>query len=63
MKNEIKEGDIVDVFIGNASFYEYKVLYMPCATGDSWHLIHKEHLIYVMNFDYMQIHIKSDLPF
>ena len=39
MKDSIKEGDTVHVDINNAQMTlcsRAKVLYIPCATGDSW---------------------------
>ena len=34
---KIEEGDIVDVYSEHTEGeFDVKVLYMPCATGDSW---------------------------
>lgn len=41
MKDKIREGDIVSVSFHGSQFTlirSGKVLYIPCATGDSWHI-------------------------
>lgn len=40
MKTRIEAGDIVSVNFNNSQYTlcsKAKVLYIPCATGDSWH--------------------------
>ena len=38
MKDKICEGDKVDIYFDHAqiAYFNAEVLYMPCATGDSW---------------------------
>ena len=50
-ENAIKEGDVVDVEFEYAmAIYNATVLYVPCATGDSWRLRDSQGVIYVQNF-------------
>ena len=55
MKNTIEVGDIVNVYFGNERFMpKCKVLYVPCAPGDSWHLRRiTGDLVYVQQFEIM----------
>lgn len=51
---KIEEGDIVDVKWSHSRADRCKVLYAPCATGDSWHLEQPDgSILYVQLFDYM----------
>ena len=66
LKRRIKEGDIVTVnFTSSDSLFNVKVLYTPCAIGDSWILRDKdEKLHYVQMFERMDEYINNDdLPF
>ena len=56
MRERIKEGDIVNVFFEHRKGLDImgaKVLYTPCATGDSWHLEKDGQSIYVGMFSRM----------
>lgn len=55
MKDEIRIGDRVDVYFGyTGGEFNIEVVYIPCATGDSWHLKRNDGtIIYVMIFDKM----------
>ena len=48
----IRVGDMVNVYWENlATEFKLKVLYIPCATGDSWHLMREDGtIIYVNSF-------------
>ena len=52
MQAEIKVGDLVDVWWENLTcLHRAKVLYIPCATGDSWRLLAEDGaLFYVQTF-------------
>lgn len=62
MKDKIEVGDRVNIHFGNLdSIYDYEVLYIPFATGDSWKLRNNDvHLIYVQNFSYMELRGKNE---
>ena len=57
MKNEITVGDKVTVgFYGGGCIIDAIVLYVPQATGDSWHLRRKNNtLVYVQQFETMAL--------
>jgi len=57
MKEEIKKGDKVDIFFSDGeSLFGCEVLYIPCATGDSWHIREEDgDLIYVQFFEAMRL--------
>jgi len=59
--DRIKEGDWVQVFWENVEpEYPVEVLYMPVATGDSWHLRREDGtLVYVNSFSKM---VKVESP-
>lgn len=54
---EIKKGDTVDIWVAeNLTYFGYKVLYVPCATGDSWHLKGPDgELVYIQIFQSMEL--------
>lgn len=51
----IEKGDTVNVYFEYAdAIFDAKVDYIPCATGDLWHLLSEDGQdIYVMNFSSM----------
>ena len=54
----IEKGDIVDVyFTTSRALFKHKVLYIPQAIGDSWHLQDLEtgKLVYVQLFEQMKV--------
>jgi len=55
MKAKIEEGDMVDVhFEYTACEFGVKVLYTPCATGDSWRFERRDGtIVYVNSFSKM----------
>ena len=66
MKKSIKVGDIVDVyFSATPCLFKCEVLYLPCATGDSWILKDEEGLVHhVVLFDRISQRAKEEqLPF
>jgi hypothetical protein len=62
VENRIEKGDKVDVFFSNGeAMYDCEVLYLPCATGDSWILKDKDNeLVYVQMFE--MIRLKNPTP-
>jgi hypothetical protein len=55
MKTSIEIGDEVNLYIGDHMINGI-VLYMPCATGDCWHIDSaKEGIVYIQNFNYVQL--------
>ncbi len=49
--NEIKVGDKVEVTI-SSEWFEGEVLYIPCATGDSWRIKDRDgNLRYVQTYE------------
>ena len=51
---KLKLGDLVDVHCSSASHYRCRVLYIPCATGDSWILENEDkQIIYVQTFEWL----------
>jgi len=52
MGEKIEEGDIVNVYFENAGAeFGLHVLYIPCATGDSWRFKRTNGtIIYIQNF-------------
>lgn len=56
MEIRIKKGDIVNVhFVHSMSIINARVLYIPVAEGDNWHLATKEGLVYVHLFERMDL--------
>lgn len=52
----LEEGDVVDVYIaldGSVYFENCKVLYIPTALGDCYHLEYNSNLILVNTFAYL----------
>ncbi len=53
-ENRITEGDTVHVYWDRDAEFDLKVMSVPCATGDSWHLKRPNgELVYVQIFDKM----------
>ena len=57
MRNNLVVGDKVDVFLDEQNaLLALEILYIPCSTGDSWHL--KDGigtLYYIQTFQYMKL--------
>jgi hypothetical protein len=64
--NEISTGDSVKVdFVGNVSAIYGEVLYIPCATGDCWHIRSDppdNQLHYIQSFEQITLLKKRELP-
>lgn len=56
MGDKIEVGDFVNVYFERAdAIFDYEILYIPQATGDSWHLKHKNGMLcYVQFFECME---------
>jgi hypothetical protein len=60
MTDKIEVGDIVEVnFTSSQSIHRATVLYVPCATGDSWTLDEMGHIINVVIFERMDLVVKG----
>ncbi len=60
-KDWIEVGDTVNIHFTNSSIYDLEVLYVPCATGDCWHLkdLKTGTIYYVQNFCYISKHVSK----
>ena len=63
MNNRIEVGDIVTItFTASQSICCATVLYVPCATGDSWTLDETGNIINVIMFERMDLVVKGAKP-
>ncbi len=60
--SRIEVGDTVDVFFASSpALFRVKVLYIPCATGDSWHLENPNALDGMVRIHYVNMFERMDL--
>ena len=61
-KNRIEEGDIVTVHLNDGDMIRYaKVLWSPCATGDSWRFqCDGGKIVYVQTFQLIELVNKGE---
>lgn len=57
MKDRLEIGDHVNVFFNHSdAIWNVEVLYIPCSSGDSWHLRYSDGTIYdVQQYNYMKL--------
>ena len=61
-KSMIEVGDIVDVFFAvSPALFRVKVLYIPCATGDSWRFENPNALDGMIRIHYVNMFERMDL--
>ena len=60
--SRIEVGDVVDVFFtSSAALFRVTVRYVPCATGDSWHLENTNALDGMIRIHYVNMFERMDL--